>query len=469
MPKTIARTRAGKRAVSPQGDANYRDRYAAGKALRDRLPREAHGEWKPPRKRHDPVELVIASSRGRVPELIPIRYGRMSASPFTFYRGTALNMAADLAHTPVTGIRTQLCGDCHLMNFGGFATPERRVIFDINDFDETLPGPWEWDLKRLAASFVHAARSNGFSAAKEREAATACARSYREHIATYAKMRALDVWYSRIDVEDIIASLSHSVTAKRLRKRLAKTAAHSVPESDFPKMVQGSGTKFVIKDTPPLVYHDQQINLASERDDILKAVAGYRKSLEDDRRVLLDRYRLVDFALKVVGVGSVGTFCGILLMMAEDTDPLFLQVKEARASVLEPYVDKSVYSNHGQRIVTGQRLMQSASDLFLGWTEGKRGRHFYLRQLRDMKMKPLVEVFNPITLLDYAELCGWTLARAHARSGDAAMIAGYLGKKDVFDRAVARFSRSYADQSERDHAAFMNAIREGRIEAQMER
>jgi len=469
MPKTIAKTRAGKGAVAPQGDANYRDRYAAGRALRDRLPREAHGEWKPPRKRHDPIELVIASSKGRVPELIPIRYGRMSASPFTFYRGTALNMAADLAHTPVTGIRTQLCGDCHLMNFGGFATPERRVIFDINDFDETLPGPWEWDVKRLAASFVHAARSNGFSAAKEREAATACARSYREHIAKYAKMRALDVWYSRIDVEAIIASLSHSVTAKRLRKRLAKTAAHSVPESDFPKMVQSSGTKFVIKDTPPLVYHDQQINLASERDDILKAVAWYRKSLEEDRRVLLDRYRLVDFALKVVGVGSVGTFCGILLMMAEETDPLFLQVKEARASVLEPYVGKSVYSNHGQRIVTGQRLMQSASDLFLGWTEGKRGRHFYLRQLRDMKMKPLVEVFNPVTLLDYAELCGWTLARAHARSGDAAMIAGYLGKKDVFDRAVARFSRSYADQSERDHAAFMNAIRQGRIEAQMER
>jgi uncharacterized protein (DUF2252 family) len=233
-------------------------------------------------------------------------------------------------------------------------------------------------------------------------------------------------------------------------------------------MVQSSGSKFVIKDTPPLVYHDQQINLASGRGDILKAVARYRKSLEEDRRVLLDRYRLVDFALKVVGVGSVGTFCGILLMMAEDTDPLFLQVKEARASVLEPYVGRSIYSNHGQRIVTGQRLMQSASDLFLGWTEGKRGRHFYLRQLRDMKMKPLVELFNPTTLLDYAELCGWTLARAHARSGDAAMIAGYLGKKDVFDRAVARFARSYADQSERDHAAFMNAIRKGRIEAQME-
>jgi|SRR6516225_5508658 uncharacterized protein (DUF2252 family) len=466
MPKITAKKRSGKRAATPQRDA--RDRYAAGKALRARVPREAHGEWKPPRNRHDPVELVIASSKGRVPELIPIRYGRMSASPFTFYRGTALNMAADLAHTPVTGIRTQVCGDCHLMNFGGFATPERRVIFDINDFDETLPGPWEWDVKRLAASFVHAARSNGSSAADERDAATECVRSYREHIAKYAKMRALDVWYSRIDMDAVLASLSDSVTAARLRKRLAKSAAHSVPDSDFPKMVESSGAKFAIKDAAPLVYHDREINFITEAGDILKALASYRKSLQDDRRVLLDRYRPVDFALKVVGVGSVGTFCGILLMMAEDTDPLFLQVKEARASVLEPYVGESVYANHGQRIVTGQRLMQAASDLFLGWTEGKRGRHFYLRQLRDMKMKPLVEVFDQTTLLDYADLCGWTLARAHARSGDAAMIAGYLGKKDIFDRAIARFARRYADQAESDHAAFMNAIRKGRIKAQME-
>jgi hypothetical protein len=372
MPKATATGRAGK---PVQRDANRRDRYAAGKAMRDRSPLEAHGEWKPPRDRHDPIELVIASSKGRVAELIPIRYGRMSVSPFTFFRGTAPNMAADLAHTPVTGIRTQICGDCHLMNFGGFATPERRVIFDINDFDETLPGPWEWDVKRLAASFVHAARSNGFHAADERDAARACARSYREHIREYAKMRALEVWYSRIEMDAVLASLSHSVSVARLSKRLAKAAAHSVPESDFPRMVEGGGSKFVIKDAPPLVYHDQQINLTSDVENILKALDRYRKSLQEDRRVLLDRYRPVDFALKVVGVGSVGTFCGILLMMAEDTDPLFLQVKEARASVLEPYVGKSAYRNRGQRIVTGQRLMQSASDMFLGWTEGKRGRH----------------------------------------------------------------------------------------------
>ncbi|MFO1415047.1 MAG: DUF2252 domain-containing protein [Burkholderiales bacterium] len=460
--------RAAKAAPPPQRPPNYAERYAAGKALRDRVPRESHAEWKPPASRHDPVALVVASSKGRIESLVPIRYGRMSASPFTFYRGTALNMAADLAHTPSTGIRVQACGDCHLMNFGGFATPERRVIFDINDFDETLPGPWEWDVKRLAASFVHAARSNGFSAADEREAAMASARSYREHMREYAEMHALDVWYSRVDMEAVVDSLSDAVTAARFRKRLAKAAAHNAPDSDFPKLAENTGSHFVIKDAPPLIYHDQQVNLTAERKNILDTFVRYRNTLQDDRRVLLDRFLPVDFALKVVGVGSVGTFCAILLLMADDRDPLFLQVKESRASVLEPYVGRSIYANHGQRVVTGQRLMQSASDIFLGWTEGQRGRQFYLRQLRDMKMKPLVEVFNRATMLDYAKLCGWTLARAHARSGDAAMIAGYLGNKDVFDRAIARFSQAYADQAERDYNAFMDAIRKGRIEARTE-
>ncbi len=392
----------------------------------------------------------------------------MSVSPFTFYRGTALNMASDLATTPSTGVHTHLCGDCHLMNFGGFATPERRIIFDINDFDETLHGPWEWDLKRLAASFVLAARSNGFAAADQRSAAMACVRSYRERIRSFAKMASLDVWYARIDKKTFLASLSDADTETRLRKRIAEAEARTVVETDFPKMVEGSGGKFVIKDNPPLIYHDQAINLEADRDNILNALGQYRLSLQDDRKLLFDRYRLADFAVKVVGVGSVGTFCAILLMMAEDDDPLLLQVKEARASVLEPYVGKSVYANHGQRIVVGQRLMQSASDIFLGWTEGRRGRHFYLRQLRDMKLKPLVEIFNPATMQDYAALCGWTLARAHARSGDAATIAGYAGKTEVLDEAIARFSMSYADQAERDHAAFMNAIRKGRIEVQME-
>ncbi len=281
-------------------------------------------------------------------------------------------------------------------------------------------------------------------------------------------MRGLDVWYARIDMKAVLASLSDSTTVTRLRKRLAKEAARTVVESDFPKMVQSSSGRFVVKDNPPLIFHDQNINLSSDRENVLGTFAEYRETLPDDRKVLLDRYRMVDFALKVVGVGSVGTFCGILLMMAEENDPLFLQVKEARQSVLEPYVGKSAYANHGQRVVVGQRLMQSASDIFLGWTHGKLGRQFYLRQLRDMKMKPLVEVFNPATMFDYAALCGWTLARAHARSGDAAMIAGYLGKRDVFDRAITKFSTSYADQAERDHAAFIDAIRKGQIEAQME-
>ena len=469
MAKHTRSPQAGKSQVPPAPRASRDERFAAGKLLRDRVPLEEHGTWKPPRNRPNPIDLVIASNKGRIAELIPIRYGRMSVSAFTFYRGTALNMASDLAATPNTGVRTQLCGDCHLMNFGGFATPERRWIFDINDFDETLHGPWEWDLKRLAASFVLAARSNGFAAADQRNAAMACVRSYRERIRAYAKMAALDVWYARIDKKAVLACLSDADTVLRFRKRLAKEQAHTVAETDFPKMVEGSGGKFVIKDNPPLIYHDQTINLDSERDNILKAFDQYRMSIQDDRKVLFDRYWLADFAVKVVGVGSVGTFCAILLMMAEDDDPLLLQVKEARASVLEPYVGKSIYANHGQRIVVGQRLMQSASDIFLGWTEGKRGRHFYLRQLRDMKMKPLVEVFDPATMLDYGALCGWTLARAHARSGDAAMIAGYAGKSAVLDKAIARFSMSYADQAERDHAAFMNAIRKGRIEAQMER
>ncbi len=342
----------------------------------------------------------------------------MSASPFTFYRGTALNMASDLAATPNTGVRTHLCGDCHLMNFGGFATPERRIIFDINDFDETLHGPWEWDLKRLAASFVLAARSNGFAAADQRNAAMACVRSYRERIRAYAKMPNLDVWYARIDKKIFLASLSDADTQTRLRKRIAEAETRTVVETDFPKMVEGSPGKFVIKDNPPLIYHDRAVNLDSDRDNVLSTLGRYRSSLQDDRRLLFDRYRVADIAVKVVGVGSVGTFCAVLLMMAENDDPLLLQVKEARASVLERYLGKSVYANHGQRIVVGQRLMQSASDIFLGWAEGKRGRHFYVRQLRDMKLKPLVEIFEPRRCWITARCAA---GRSHARMHALAM------------------------------------------------
>jgi uncharacterized protein (DUF2252 family) len=412
--------------------------------------------------------MVIESSKGRIPELIPIRYGRMMVSPFTFYRGTANIMATDLASAPKTGIRAQICGDSHLLNFGGFATPERRLIFDVNDFDETLPGPWEWDLKRLAASFVLAARSNGFARSDQRDAAQACAQSYREHMGEYAKMGALDVWYEAVDVSKVMASLHDKVTRARLRKRIQKEEARTVAEHDFPALAQASGGKYVIKDNPPLIYHHQLLNLAESRDNISRGLARYRETLPDDRKVLLDRYQLMDLALKVVGVGSVGTLCAIALMMAANDDPLFLQIKEAGPSVLEAHAGKSAYDNHGQRVVVGQRLMQSSSDLFLGWTHGKEGRHFYIRQLRDMKMKPLVEVFNPSTMLDYAALCGWTLAQAHARSGDPAVIAGYIGKSNVFESAVMRFSVTYADLAEQDHAAFMEAIRKGQIQVEVE-
>jgi uncharacterized protein (DUF2252 family) len=448
--------------------ASRDERYAAGKALRDRAPREQHGEWSLPRHRRNPVAMVIESGKHRISELIPIRYGRMMPSPFTFYRGTANIMAADLAPTPVTGLRAQLCGDCHLLNFNSFATPERHLIFDLNDFDETLPGPWEWDVKRLAASFILASRSNGFSRADQRDSALTCVRWYRENMAKFAWMRALDVWYARIDMNTVLAAFHDKITAVRLRKRVEKAATRDVLEDEFPKMVAQKRAQYVIKENPPLIYHHRRINLAASRDNIQKAFARYRSTLEDDRKALLDRYRLMDLSLKVVGVGSVGTFCAVVLMMAGDDDPLFLQVKEASQSVLEPYLGKSVYTNCGKRVVVGQRLMQSASDLFLGWTHGKAGRHFYVRQLRDMKIKPLVELFSPSTMVDYAALCGWTLARAHARSGDPAMIAGYLGKSDVFDRALTRFGLDYADQAEKDHGTFMNAIRRGRLEVQVE-
>ncbi|HMF89761.1 MAG TPA: DUF2252 domain-containing protein [Candidatus Angelobacter sp.] len=442
------------------------ERYAAGKALRQRLPREQHGEWTPSRRRRDPVELVIESSKGRIPDLIPIRYGRMMVSPFTFYRGTANLMAADLAPTPVTGLHVQLCGDAHLLNFGGFATPERRLLLDINDLDETLPGPWEWDLKRLAASFVFAARSNGFSPADQREAALACVRSYREHMAEYGDMPVLDVWYARLQLSDVMTSLHDKATRGRLKKQIKKAATRAVPEHEFPKLAEAHGARFAIKDVPPLIYHHPHIN--DSRENLERGLDQYRKSLTPERQLLLNRYQLMDFALKVVGVGSVGTLCAVALMMAADDDPLFLQIKEAGPSVLEASVGKSRYANHGQRVVEGQRLMQAASDLFLGWTHGQAGRHFYIRQLRDMKIKPLVELFNPTTMFDYAMMCGWTLARAHARSGDPAMMAGYMGKSDVFDQAIAAFSKAYADQAEQDHAVFKGAIRQGRIEAQTE-
>lgn len=444
-----------------------RERRATGKALRERVPHDAHGQWFLPHGRRDPVEQVIEGNAGRIESLVPIRHGRMMVSPFTFYRGTAAIMAADLADSPISGIHTQICGDCHLLNMGGYATPERRIVVDINDFDETMPGPWEWDVKRLAASFVLAARSNGFRRAEQQDAALSCVRAYRERMREFAEMKALDVWYARIDIDDVLDLAREQESVKRFNKRLEKATARTVAEDDFPKMVEQRDGEPLIKESLPLIFHHPDLNLDETRDLIDRTLADYRATLSEDRRVLYDRYRLRDFSMKVVGVGSVGTFCSIMLMTAEDDDPIFLQVKEARRSVLEPHLAKSVYSNQGQRIVNGQRLMQSASDIFLGWTQGvgNEKRHFYLRQLRDIKVKPLVEVFTPSTMEDYGAICGWALARAHARAGDAAMISGYLGKSDSFDHAIARFGNLYADQAERDHATFLKAIRSGRIDA----
>jgi len=412
--------------------------------------------------------LLEQDNKGRIPELIPIRYGRMLRTPFTFYRGAALNMAADLARTPASGLRVQACGDAHLLNFGAFATPERRVAFDINDLDETLPAPWEWDVKRLAASFVLACRNNGFSQRDARDAVLACVRAYRERMAEYSDMPVLEVWYASLDAENILAAVKDKEDSQRVQKRMAAVRARNVLEHDFPKLAAGAGQLPTIKDNPPLIYHPS----GEGEEDLLTraraAFADYRESLQEDRRALLDHFDLKDIAIKVVGVGSVGTYCCVMLLMASDQDPLFLQVKEARRSVLEAYAGKSIYPNHGQRVVNGYRLMQSASDIFLGWTKGKLGRHVYVRQLKDMKLTPLVDVFSRRWMVQYAGFCGWTLARAHARSGAPAQISGYLGKSDAFDTAIAAFAIAYADQSERDHAIFKKAVRSGRVDVVME-
>lgn len=442
--------------------------FAMGKALRETCPRRSHADWQPPRERPDPVALIEQSNQGRIPQLIPIRHGRLLQSSFTFYRGTALNMAADLAATPATGIRVQACGDCHLLNFGAFATPERRVVFDVNDLDETLPAPWEWDVKRLAASFVLAGRSNGFSEADCREGALSCVRAYRERMDEYSQMCVLDVWYASIDVEKLIPSIEDEEARERLQKRLTKARERSIMENDFPELATSQGLAPSIKENPPLIYHMREEGHEEQWAAFQQAFACYRESLQEDRRLLLDRFKLMDIAVRVVGVGSVGTVCGVILLMAGEHDPLFLQVKQARPSVLEAYTEKSKHANNGQRIVHGYRMMQSASDLFLGWTEGRLGRQFYVRQLRDMKLKPMVELFTPSVMLEYARLCGWTLAHAHARSGEPAKISGYLGKSDKFDEAIASFAAAYSDQCEQDYEVVIQAARAGKLEVFVE-
>ena len=447
----IARNQSGRvssatgRSLTPRRSLD--ELYKEGKRLRDKCPRQSHAAWQPKANRPDPLSLLVQSSKGRIPQLIPIRYGRMMQTPFTFYRGAALNMAADLAATPITGLRVQACGDCHLLNFGAFATPERRVIFDINDLDETLPAPWEWDVKRLAASFVLACRDRGFGDAFARDTVTSCVRSYRAARANFSRMPVLDIWYAHLDLEELVDTIQDREASKRLRSRLAAARKRSVLEHDFPKLAEVVGQLPKIKDAPPLIYHWHEEGHKEFFEGVKMAFVKYRDTMQEDRKQLLDHFELRDIAIKVVGVGSVGTWCGILLLLAGERDPPFLQVKEASASVLEAYAGKSIYPDHGQRVVNGCRLMQSASDLFLGWTVGPAGRQFYVRQLKDMKIKMLVELFTRSVMTQYAEVCGWTLARAHARSAQPATIVGYLGNSDKFDRTIADFSIAYADQS----------------------
>jgi uncharacterized protein (DUF2252 family) len=440
------------------------ERRAEGKALRDAVPRASHGGWKPPKDRRDPIELLLESNEGRVSQLIPIRFGRMAQSPFAFFRGSAAVMAADLASTPESGLRVQACGDAHLMNFGGFATPERNIIFDINDLDETLPAPWEWDIKRLAASVVIAARHLKFAESDAAKAATDTVCSYREQMANYGSMRALQVWYDRIDVERVVREMGQTEEDReRIEKRVERARAKSTPEQLFPKLVEHHGSLPRIKDEPPLIFHPTEELAPGLKSAYSEAIALYRESLPEHVRVLFDRFYLCDLAIKVVGVGSVGTWCAVGLFMASDDDPIFLQIKEATASVLEPYAGKSLHQNHGERVVAGQRLMQSASDMFLGWTRGLNSRDYYLRQLRDVKITAIIEDWDCTALRTYGRLCAWALARAHGRSGDAAKIAGYIGSNSSFDDAVCEFSVEYADQNQRDYRAFIKAIREGRI------
>jgi uncharacterized protein (DUF2252 family) len=452
-----------------QAHVSVEERRAHGKSLRDVISRKEQGIWQQPTKRRDPIEILEESNVGRIPELIPIRYGRMMSSPFTFYRGSAALMAADLSTGPVTGLRVQSCGDCHLLNFGAYATPERNMVIDINDFDETLPAPWEWDLKRLSASFVLACRSNGFGTGIAREAAEAAVRSYREAMQKFCEMRVLDIWYSRKTLDSFVAAASDKKLRAIAASVVEKTRQKSMADYYVPKLTCVENGRRIFKDSPPLVYHTEDQRGQEFIESVKGVVQQYRESLNDDRRVLFDRFELMDIALKVVGIGSVGTICGVALCMAGEDDPLVLQIKEARNSVLEPYAGGSIYKNHGQRVVEGQRLMQAASDIFLGWTTGKHGHHFYVRQLKDMKMSLIPESWTSSRAIEVAEGLGWVLARAHARSGDPSAISAYLGASDAFDTALADFSIAYADQTERDYKTFVKAIRSGRLEATIQR
>jgi uncharacterized protein (DUF2252 family) len=453
------------------------ERAAAGKAARSTAPRSSHGEWAPAADRPDPVEVLEHQAGSRVGQLVPLRYGRMLVSPFTFYRGAAAVMAADLGPTPRSGLETQLCGDAHLSNFGGFASPERRLVFDLNDFDETLPGPWEWDLKRLVASFSLAGRDRGCDDRQRRNIVLAAAREYRETMRRLAAMGNLESWYQQLDA-DSIAARWISVVGDKQRRRFEKGVAKAQAKDSgraFEKLTEVVDGKVRIVSDPPLIVPlgelaAEEAPAADVEALVLRVLSDYRDSLDIEHQTMFDGYRLVDVAFKVVGVGSVGTRAWIGLMLGRDErDPLFLQIKEAQRSVLEPYAAPSRFELQGERVVHGQRLMQAASDIMLGWVraqgvDGER-RDFYVRQLWDWKASVRVEEMDAPGLGAYAEICGTTLAHAHARGGDRIAIGAYLGKSEVFDAAMVEFAEAYADQSERDYEALKDAVASGRVEA----
>ncbi len=478
------------------------DRKAKGLEARDRTALSGHAKWRPAADRPDPVGLLEEQDTTREPDLVPVRHGRMMVSPFTFYRGAAKIMAADLAETPVAGLEAQLCGDAHLSNFGLFASPERVLLFDVNDFDETLPGPFEWDVKRMAASFAIAGHNNGFAKADTRAATLASVRAYREAMASFAQMGTMDIWYAHLDEDELMAAIRTAVagtkqqakgakkekgktekkdekqekTAKIAEKRAGKIAAKAHTRDSLQalsKLAELVDGKYRIVSQPPIVVPSRDLasTYGLSPDQVAPVIheqfRAYRATLQDDRRRLLERFEVVDMARKVVGVGSVGTRAFIVLLEGRDAqDPLFLQIKEATSSVLEPYLGRSRYSQHGERVVQGQRMMQAASDIYLGWTKGLDvRRHFYWRQLRDMKGSVEVEAMAPVGLTFYARTCGWTLARAHARSGDPVAMAAYLGDSDTFDKSITDFSERYADQNERDYQEFVTAVKSGRLEA----
>ena len=467
-----------KKAAVAMAHLSVGERVARGKAARAKVPRSRHAVFEPSPDRVDPVTLLERQAETRIPELVPIRYGRMLVSPFTFYRGAAMIMAQDLGPSPRSGLNVQCCGDAHLSNFGVFASPERRLVFDVNDFDETLPGPWEWDVKRLAVSMLIAARDNGYRTKDQERIALATVGRYRAAMLQFAGMKNLDVWYSRLEIEsvleDFVPQFKHKVV-KRTKKTLAKARTKDSMTA-FSKLTQSVRGDVRIVDRSPLIVPMEKFASGHEREELFEALHGllrrYRDTLGFERRSLLEQFRLTDFALKVVGVGSVGTRAWIALLIGRDgQDPLFLQMKEAEASVLEEALGPSGFSNHGERVVTGQRLMQATSDIFLGWLHVDSGldekpRDFYGRQLKDWKGSAEIEQMVPKAMAIYGTLCGWTLARAHARSGDRIAIASYLGHGDSFDRAILEFSKAYAEQNTRDYQQLAAAVNSGRITAQ---